>query len=330
MAGNTTLSAKSWSNMLVHSTLYSTLFTALPLRRTCQVQLQLQINSIIFCKFLTTVHVYNQCTFQPALCFQCSIYSNKVTKSQICPKQISAKPVNRSQTCIDCLLHGHCLRMALKQWSMHSSRADWTTATLCFQVWATVLSSGCSRSRTRQHVLSPALVDVSTSRRCWGVFTGCRCVSAFATSSWRLCTVHYRVKHRSTSSMTASLCLTLVGVPSGRRNGVFVWYRAATARSATDRLRLPAHVYGTAFPPRFATYHWQFTLLANILKLICFLVERGHGAFVTFMISLRRIQMFLLTYLLIEGFWFEIERCICYNTILAVAGYPAIARYHRR
>ena len=101
MAGNTTLSAKSWSNMLVHSTLYSTLFTALPLRRTCQVQLQLQINSIIFCKFLSTVHVYNQCTFQPALCFQCSIYSNKVTKSQICPKQISAKPVNRSQTCIE-------------------------------------------------------------------------------------------------------------------------------------------------------------------------------------------------------------------------------------
>jgi len=38
--------------------------------------------------------------------------------------------------------------------------------------------------------------------------------------------------------------------------------------------------------------------LANILKLICFLVERGRGAFVTFMISLRRIQMFLLTYLL--------------------------------
>jgi len=36
--------------------------------------------------------------------------------------------------------------------------------------------------------------------------------------------------------------------------------------------------------------------LANILKLICFLVERGRGAFVTFMISLRRIQMFLLTY----------------------------------
>ena len=29
-----------------------------------------------------------------------------------------------------------------------------------------------------------------------------------------------------------------------------------------------------------------------------FLVERGRGAFVTFMISLRRIQMFLLTYLL--------------------------------
>jgi len=38
--------------------------------------------------------------------------------------------------------------------------------------------------------------------------------------------------------------------------------------------------------------------LANILKLIFFLVERGRGAFVTFMISLRRIQMFLLTYLL--------------------------------
>jgi len=38
--------------------------------------------------------------------------------------------------------------------------------------------------------------------------------------------------------------------------------------------------------------------LVNILKLIFFLVERGRGAFVTFMISLRRIQMFLLTYLL--------------------------------
>ena len=63
----------------------------------------------------------------------------------------------------------------------------------------------------------------------------------------------------------ASLCLTLVGVPSGRRNGVFVWYRTVAARSATDRLRLPAHVYGTAFPRRFVTYHWQFTLLANIL-----------------------------------------------------------------
>ena len=34
------------------------------------------------------------------------------------------------------------------------------------------------------------------------------------------------------------------------------------------------------------------------LKTLFFLVERGRGAFVTFMISLRRIQMFLLTYLL--------------------------------
>jgi len=57
--------------------------------------------------------------------------------------------------------------------------------------------------------------------------------------------------------------------------------------------------------------------MANILRLIFFLVERGRGAFVTFMISLRRIQMFLLTsYLLIvtmDGL-VECNLCALFNS----------------
>ena len=59
------------------------------------------------------------------------------------------------------------------------------------------------------------------------------------------------------------------------------------------------------------------------LKTLFFLVERGRGAFVTFMISLRRIQMFLLTYFLLTyvrkfgGFEFRgfsvqtVVACVC-------------------